>query len=106
MCQARFDASPFPATPFPHRYSDGQGSLFRGGYHLDLENDKKIASSFLFGYCKEYLPESLGRTLNDVRESEAIHFALCVSSCPNNEGRRPKRLVSFYLINEVNKQLN
>ena len=39
---------------------------------LDLENAKKIASPFRFGYCTEYLPQRLGRTLDDVRESEAI----------------------------------
>ena len=93
----------FPRTPFPHRYSDGQDSLLRGGLIINETWPRK--RSFLFGYCKEYLPQCLGRTLNDVRESEAIHLALCVSSCPNN-GWRPKRLVSFYSIKEVNKQLN
>ena len=39
---------------------------------LDLENDKKKASSFLFGYYKEYLRQRLGRTLDDVRDSGAI----------------------------------
>ena len=28
-----------------------------------------MASSLIFGYCKEYLPQRLGRTLDDVRES-------------------------------------
>ena len=41
---------------------------------LDLENAKKIASPFRFGYCTEYLPQRLGRTLDDVRESETIWF--------------------------------
>ena len=36
MFQACFDASPFPATPFAHRYSNGQGSLFRGGLIINL----------------------------------------------------------------------
>ena len=36
MFQARFDASPFPTTPLPHRYSDDQGSLFRGGLIINL----------------------------------------------------------------------
>ena len=36
MFQARFDASPFPAIPLPHRYSDDQGSLFRGGLIINL----------------------------------------------------------------------
>ena len=38
--------------------------------------------------------------------SESQKPSFCVSSCPKNEGWRAKRLVSFYFIKEVNKQLN
>ena len=56
---------------------------------LDLENAKKIASSFLFGYYKEYLPQCLGRTLNDVRESESILlFVFPAAQIMKDEGRK------------------
>ena len=56
----------------------------------DLENAiKKIASSFLFGYCTEYLPQRLGRTLDDVRESAAIWlFMSPAAQKMKDEGRK------------------
>ena len=71
---------------------------------LDLENDKKIASSFLFVYCKEYLPQRLGRTLDDVRESEAIW--LFMSPAAQIMKMKAEKTCFLYLIKEVNKQLN
>ena len=68
------------------------------------KRQENIASSFLFGYCKEYLPQRLGRTLDEVRESQAMW--LFMSPAAQIMKMKAERLVSIYLIKEVNKQLN
>ena len=93
----------FPRIPFPHRYSDGQGSLFRGELIINvIWPRKKIASSFLFGYCKEYLPQRLGRTLDDVRESEAIW--LFMSPAAQIMKMKAENTWFFFLFNQRSKQ--
>ena len=66
-----------------------------------VENDKKIASSFLFGYCKECLPQRVGSTVDDVRESGAIGFFMS----PAAQIMKIKaEKTCFFLFNQRSKQ--
>ena len=84
MFQACFDASPFPATPFPHRYFNRQGSLFRGGLIINLtwprkrqENSKLIS----FWILQRVFTSTFRKNVR-WRQRVRSHLAFYVSSCP------------------------
>ena len=60
-----------------------------------------MASSFLFGYCTEYLPQRLGKTLDDVRESEAIWLFMSPAA---QIMKMTAEKTCFFLFNQRSKQ--
>ena len=74
----------------------------RGRLIINLTWPRK-ASSFLFGYGKEYLPQRLGRTLDDVRESGTTSGFLCLNSAAQIMKMKDER-TCFFLFNQRSKQ--
>ena len=94
----------FPRTPFPHRYSDGQGSLFRGELIINVAwPRKRQENSKLISFCiLQRVFSSTSRKGVRWRQRVRSHLAFYVSSCPNNEDRGRRGF--FFLFNQRSKQ--
>ena len=100
MFQACFDACPFPATPVPDRYSDGQDSLFRRGLIINLTWPRKRQenSKLISFWILQRVFTSMFRKNVRWRQIVRSYLAFYVSSCPNNEDECRKDLPKGILV--------
>ena len=81
----------FPRIPFPHRYSDGQGSLFRGALIINVTwlRKRQEKSKFISFWILQRVFTSTFRKNVRWRQRLRSHLAFYVSSCPNGDLKIP-----------------